>query len=256
MMARRGRRLKAPSHSADDKDPRPKKTMKLRLKSRLRLLSFGPHYLRLQGYLSIDGWLTVDEAVTLYDLARAVPTGGHVVEIGSWQGKSAVVLGKGLEGRGLDGKGLDSNGGARLHCVDPFNADGCAPSLPLFAAQRAQHTCSLRAGFERNLARHRLRQRVEIWQGYSHEIAPRFPHAIDLLFIDGNHDYEAVRQDFALWAPKLAEGGVICLHDACDKFPGVKQLIAEEIDGKGDFAEQRCVDSLYVARRTRAYVPV
>ena len=220
--------------------------MKLRVKSRLRLLSFGWRYLRLQGYLGIDGWLTVDEAVALHDLACAVPTGGQVVEIGSWQGKSAVVLGKGLAGKA----------GVRLHCVDPFNADGCAPSLPLFAAQREKHTYSLRDGFERNVQRHGVKERIEVWQGYSHEIAPRFPHAIDLLFIDGNHDYDAVRQDFALWAPKLKDGGVVCLHDACAKFPGVEKLIAEEISGADGYSEQHLVNSLYIARRRmRASAP-
>lgn len=214
--------------------------MKLRLKSRLRLLAHGAHYLRLSGYLGIDGWLTVDEAVTLYDLARAVPAGGHAVEIGSWQGKSAVVL----------GKGLASSPDSRLHCVDPFNADGCPPSLPLFAAHRAAHDCSLREGFERNLARHGVRERVEVWQGYSQDIAPQFPHPIDLLFIDGNHEYEAVRQDFDLWLPKLRPGGMLCLHDACAKFPGVERLIAEAIAPAEAFADQRRVDSLYVVRRS------
>lgn len=220
--------------------------MKLRLKSRWRLLSLGARYLAIQGYLGIDGWLTVDEAVTLYDLAREVPTEGHAVEIGSWQGKSAVVL----------GKGLAASPGSRLHCVDPFNADGCPPSLPLFAASRAGMDCSLREGFERNLRRHGVHERIEVWQGYSQDVAARFPHTIDLLFIDGNHEYEAVRQDFDLWLPKLRPGGVLCLHDACAKFPGVERLIAEAIAADAGFGDQRRVDSLYVARRQGDLVAV
>jgi len=213
--------------------------MRLRLRSRLRLLARGARYWKLQGYLAIDGWLTVDEAVTLHDLARAVPPGGHAVEIGSWQGKSAVVL----------GKGLAASPGSRLHCVDPFNADGCPPSLPLFAAQRARLDCTLRESFERNVRRHGVRACIEVWPAYSQEVAPTFPHAIDLLFIDGNHDYEAVRQDFELWVPKLRDGGVLCLHDACASFPGVERLIGEAIEGAPGFTGARRVDSLYVARR-------
>lgn len=245
-MRARAPRLKSDHRIADRNDTSarpdraaPRTAMKLRLKSRLRLLTLGARYLSIQGYLGIDGWLTVDEAVTLYDLARAVPAGGHVVEIGSWQGKSAVVL----------GKGLAASAGSRLHCVDPFNADGCPPSLPLFAERRARLDCSLREGFERNLRRHGVADRVEVWQGYSQDVAARFPHAIDLLFIDGNHEYEAVRQDFELWTSKLRPGGVVCLHDACDKFPGVERLIAESIADDTGFAGHRRVDSLYVARR-------
>ena len=36
---------------------------------------------------------------------------------------------------------------------------------------------------------------------------------IDLLFIDGDHTYEGVKQDFEMYAPLVREGGAIVLHD-------------------------------------------
>ena len=36
---------------------------------------------------------------------------------------------------------------------------------------------------------------------------------VDLLFIDGDHSYYGVRQDFLLYSPLLAEDGVLVLHD-------------------------------------------
>lgn len=36
---------------------------------------------------------------------------------------------------------------------------------------------------------------------------------IDFLFIDGDHSYEGVSQDFHLWVPKVRKGGLIALHD-------------------------------------------
>src|SRR5262249_23484856 len=36
---------------------------------------------------------------------------------------------------------------------------------------------------------------------------------LDLLFIDGDHRYEGVRSDFEMYAPLVAEGGLIGFHD-------------------------------------------
>lgn len=36
---------------------------------------------------------------------------------------------------------------------------------------------------------------------------------LDVLFIDGDHSEEGVRQDFDLWAPLVRPGGVVAFHD-------------------------------------------
>ena len=36
---------------------------------------------------------------------------------------------------------------------------------------------------------------------------------LDLVFIDANHSYEAVKQDIELWLPKVRKGGIVSGHD-------------------------------------------
>tara|TARA_R110000868_G_scaffold369704_1_gene633133 strand:+ start:1507 stop:2115 length:609 start_codon:yes stop_codon:yes gene_type:complete len=42
---------------------------------------------------------------------------------------------------------------------------------------------------------------------------------IDFLFIDGDHSYEGVKQDFEMYSPLVAEGGSIAFHDICTETP-------------------------------------
>jgi predicted O-methyltransferase YrrM len=39
---------------------------------------------------------------------------------------------------------------------------------------------------------------------------------VDLLFIDGDHSYHGVKQDFEMYFPLVKRGGVIVLHDIAD----------------------------------------
>lgn len=38
-------------------------------------------------------------------------------------------------------------------------------------------------------------------------------NAVDLLFIDGDHTYEGVKQDYEMYSPLVRRGGVVALHD-------------------------------------------
>lgn len=60
--------------------------------------------------------------------------------------------------------------------------------------------------------------------------------SLDAVFIDGNHQYEAVKQDIADWSPKVRTGGILSGHDYYDFASGrggVVQAVDEFAAAKG-----------------------
>lgn len=216
----------------------------LRLGTRARLLLRGLRYAQLLPFASIDGWLTVDEAITLYELSRALPHEAPVaVEIGSWQGKSSVCLASGLQGKRQP----------RLCCIDPFDASGDGESAPTYGERAQQVDGELRRTFEQNLREVGLRELVEVRQGFSHQQAQQWQGPIDLLFLDGDHSYAAVRQDFEDWAPKVRAGGYLVMHDVVHpQHLGPARVVDELVRQDPQWVDVRTVDSMFVARKSMA----
>lgn len=149
----------------------------------------------------IPGQFRLNEARFLYPLARRR---GQIVEIGCYMGRSTAILVQAA-----------SVWRAQVTTIDPFtplpngvdqaNADLWANNLR-------------RAGLEP----------PELLEMTSDQAAKKWAGAINCLFIDGDHSYEAVRNDLANWTPRVQVGGVVALHDMW--FPsitGVAQAVTE-----------------------------
>jgi hypothetical protein len=169
------------------------------------LIKYPLYYWRLRCYVSIDGWLGYKEAVYLYKVARSLPTEKpvRVVEIGTWQGKSAIVI----------GKALHKHPDVHITCIDPFNADGDTQSRQNYQNKLSKLKISLKDMCWGNIKKNKLDHIIEVIQGYSYEVSPMWKDPIDLLFIDGNHDYASVRQDFNEWTPFLIKDGRLVMDD-------------------------------------------
>lgn len=50
---------------------------------------------------------------------------------------------------------------------------------------------------------------------------------VELIFIDGDHNYEGVKADIENWYPQMAEGGVMLFHDCDETSPGVVKAFDE-----------------------------
>jgi predicted O-methyltransferase YrrM len=189
----------------------------------------------------IQGWLSDAEAHQLYMLAREVPSGAPTaVELGSWQGKSSVMIAGGLAGRP----------GGRLFCIDPFGTDENPEYQRLYYdpllsnMERTQ-----KQAFSDHLEQSGLSPIVQAIRGYSFEIIRTWTLPIDLLFIDANHEYDSVHRDFEQWKPFVRAGGVVALHDASPAWPGPTRVRDENLQPPmfGTFSQ---VDSLAWAVKT------
>ena len=181
---------------------------------------------------AIGGWLTPKEGRLLYDLARGCTGRGVIVEIGSWKGKSTIWLASGSRrGRGV-----------LVYAIDPHTAQS-----DNLATQSAVPTF---AEFTENIRQAGVAELVVPMVTTSADAARAFDRPVELIFIDGAHDYASVALDLELWFPKVVEGGTIAFHDTV-AWEGPRRLVAERVF-RGAWARRaRFVDSTTVAQKAR-----
>ena len=72
---------------------------------------------------------------------------------------------------------------------------------------------------------------VHPYQMTSKEAYEKHFGAIDMVFIDGSHEYEDVKYDFVHWGGNVVKGGWICMHDYHWSGPNrvVKELVLDNL---------------------------
>ena len=165
---------------------------------------------------SVEGKLHPAEGFTLYSLARRWPVDGMTVEIGSFKGRSTCWLAAGCrDSRSAKVVAVDHFRGSPEHRRNGSHAD----------SDLARDGSTLPA-FRRNLEAQKLTEWVNVRVGSSTEASNGWQGPIRLLFIDGDHSAEAVRQDFASWSPFVPPRGLVVFHDV-GVFPDVTQFYTE-----------------------------
>lgn len=178
----------------------------------------------------VEGWLTVEEGELLYQLARACTGKGVIVEIGSFKGKSTIWLAKGaMAGAGVHVFAIDPHTGSPEH-------------------RHGEQQVWTYDQFVANLQRAGVHEIVTPVVATSAEAAERFDQPVELLFIDGDHRYEMVRQDFDLWFPRLVEGGYLLLHDTI-RWDGPRRVAQESVYFSPQFHTVGFVHSITFAQK-------
>lgn len=57
--------------------------------------------------------------------------------------------------------------------------------------------------------------KIKVIKNYSYNAAKFINEKFDFIFIDGDHSYDGIKQDWEDWSVKLNKGGFILLHDTC-----------------------------------------
>lgn len=147
--------------------------------------------------------VTDGEGALLEALARAVPRGQVVVEIGSYRGRSTCFLARGSR----------AGSGAPIYAVDLWT-DGPGYAVVEVGSRldRPYAEQSTRQAFDDAVAQHG-HGLVTALQGASTGVAESFEDPVGLLHIDGSHATADVLADIAAWCPKVAARGVVAFHD-------------------------------------------
>jgi len=207
---------------------------------RLRYGPFGPF---LAHGFSIPSWLGRHEGLALASACFALPSNALVVEIGSFLGKSAIMLAGARK----------TCGNGKVHCVDPFDASGDAFSVSVYREIAATDPRALRLRFQSNIDRAGLTDWVDVHQGSAATIAATWNAPIDLLFLDGDQSPDGARLAYDAWAPFLKVGGILAVHNSNEQVyaPGHDgmRLLATGVVRPPRYTDIRCIESTTFARR-------
>ncbi|MFK0266099.1 class I SAM-dependent methyltransferase [Streptomyces angustmyceticus] len=203
----------------------------------------------LAAFEAAKGFMPVDEGLALYAAAAGAATLGlPLVEVGTYCGRSTILLADAARAAGVMAVTVDHHRGSEeqqpgWEYHDPTVVDpevGRMDTLPTF--RRTLHA----AGLEDQVIAlvGRSPQAAKVWQ------AP-----VGLVFIDGGHTDEHATADYEGWAPHIAPGGLLVIHDVfpdpVDEWTGqAPYRIYRRALESGAFTEISAHRSLRVLRRT------
>ena len=161
----------------------------------------------------VDGWLSDDQVARLYGAAAGTHAGQQVVEIGSFRGRSTIVLAGGVP----EGVGIVA--------IDPHAGNDRGPQeISGFEAQAAGD----HQAFLANLSAAGVADRVRHIRASSDQAHGEVSGPIAVLFIDGAHRYTQARSDVRSWGARVEPGGTMLIHDAFSSV-GVTLAISREL---------------------------
>lgn len=156
-------------------------------------------------------------------LANQVKPEHAILELGSYLGKTACYMAWGSKG-------------ARVYSVDLWDEG------PHKEAQKPGRYYE----WVKQVERIGLIEQITPLKFDFNRLAEFWDKPIGLLYIDGQHTYKAVLQDYFTWKDFVVSNGYIAFHDyKPDKFPGVVKAIEEVVIPEGTWEPLALYGSVY-----------
>ena len=173
---------------------------------------------------SVRGFMASSEQrAFMYHLGMASV---RALEIGTYCGMSAVLVGLGMKGAG------------RYYCLDTFAS-----------SNKELDGRDTLAVWTENIQRHGLEQTCAPIQGWSHDDAvyAQVPGSLDFVYVDGDHETDSVLLDALLYRCKLRPDGLLLFHDT--PWPTVKAALNRLVQMEM-MTVVRVIDDFTVCRTT------
>ncbi len=143
--------------------------------------------------------MTDDQARRLHDRAGELGAGARIVEIGSFRGRSLIVLASAAAD------------GVEIVSIDPHAGSDRGPQEIAADQVRGDDDHSV---YNRNLVDAGVQDRVRHVRKMSDEAHGDVDGEIDLLYIDGAHRFTPARADIVDWGTRVSGGGTMLIHDS------------------------------------------
>ena len=161
----------------------------------------------------VDGWMSSEQIARLYGAVLRCNAGDQVVEIGSYRGRSTIVLASAAAD------------GVAIVAIDPHAGTDRGPDeIAGFEAEAdADHDV-----FIANLTAADVADRVHHLREFSDSALAEVSGAVTVLFVDGAHRYAPARSDIHRWGARVDAGGTLLVHDSFSSV-GVTLAIGREL---------------------------
>lgn len=164
----------------------------------------------------VQGWMSRAQAERLWAASSRLSGPARIVEIGSYHGRSAIILSSAAK------SGVD------VYAIDPHGGNDRGPQQIEGAFEEGQRDHET---FIQNLTDAGVLDRVKHVRKPSQDATDDIPGLLEVVYIDGAHRFQPAREDIVRWGAKVAPGGTLLIHDSFSSVGVTLALLASLVFG-------------------------